>query len=532
MFIFVIGLIGCSSGESDDTTQDDQETTEEQTQEEDEEKDEEATPSSGGTLQIAVGQQPNTIDPLVTTATATAYAAKPIFESLLTINENYEIEPMLAESYEVSDDAKTITFKLREGIKFHNGQEMTADDVLASMNRWVEMSGFASSALANPRFEKVDDTTVALQMDEPSTIALYIVADTNQLAAIMPKDIVESAEATGVTEYIGTGPFKFVEWKTDQYIHYAKFEDYQPRTEPASGLAGEKLALVDEIFWNFVDDESTRLSGLISGDYDISLGISHDNVKQVESTDGLVPEIWTYGMELLVFNKKQGLFTDVRMRQAVNMALDKEAILLASFGDEQFFELEHGLYQPHMTDWYSDAGADLYNPKDIEGAKALLEEAGYNGEEVVILTSRQYPHYYNAAVATQQQLENIGMNVTLDIYDWATLLDRRSDPELWDIFFTGWDTQIIPHQYGFLDSENEWPGWTKNAEIDRLLDEIGRAENQDEAKALMHELQTEFWNDLPVINLGLFNNTDAYNEKVKGFKNFVGPVLWNVSIEE
>lgn len=524
--MIAIGLMGCGSdGESQDTEQG-------QNNAQEENDHDEGSQTTGGTLNIAHGQQPNTIDPLVTTATATAYSAKPIFESLLTLNENYEVEPMLAESYEVSEDGKTITFKLRQGIKFHNGEEMDADDVIASLNRWLDMSTIAKSSLVGPEWEKVDDETVALHIEQPSSIALFVVADQNQMAAIMPKDIVESAEATGVQEYIGTGPFKFVEWKTDQYIHYAKFEDYQPRTEPASGLAGEKLALVDDLYWNFVDDESTRISGLISGDYDISIGIAHDNIEQVEKTEGIEPEIWTFGMELLVFNKKNGLFQDVKARQAVNMALDKESVLLASFGNEKFFELEHGLYQPNMTDWYSEAGKDLYNPKDMDKAKALLEESDYNGEEVVILTSREYPHYYNAAVATQQQLESIGMNVKLDIYDWATLLDRRSDPELWDIFFTGWDTQIIPHQYAFLDSKAEWAGWTNNAEIDRLLEEIGKAESQDEAKALTDELQTVFWNDLPVINLGLFNNTDAYSEKVTGFKNFIGPVFWNVSIEE
>lgn len=484
------------------------------------------------TLQMALGQQPNTIDPLVTTATATAYAAKPIFESLLTLNENFEIAPMLAETYEVSEDGKTITFKLRSGIKFHNGEEMTVDDVLASMNRWMEMSSQAKASLADAKWEKVDEETIELQLEEPSLIALFTVAEQNQQAAVMPKEIAEAAGENGVDEYIGTGPFQFVEWKTDQYIHYTKFEDYQPRTEPASGLAGEKIALVDDVYWNFVPDESTRISGLISGEYDVSIGVSPDNVQQIEATEGIEPEIWTYGMELLVFNKKEGVFKEQKMRQAINAALDFEAVLLASFGADHFFELEHGIFQSNMEDWYVDTGKDKYNQKDVEQTQQLLEEAGYDGEEITILTSREYPHYYNAAVAVQQQLEQAGLNVKLDIYDWATLLDRRSDPELWDIFFTGWDTQVIPHGYAFIDSKTEWAGWTNSPEMDELLEEIGDAATQEEAKEAVAKLQEEFWEYLPVVNLGLFKNTDGYSDKVSGFENFIGPTIWNVSVEE
>lgn len=524
LFIVTIGLIGCSNdsdSENGNEKQDDESTGEETEAE-----------TSGGTLNLSIGQQPNTIDPLVTTATATAYAAKPIFETLVTVNENYEVVPMLAESFEESEDGKSIIFKLRKGVKFHNGNEMTADDVLASMNRWLEMSQQASASIPGAKWEKIDEETVELQLEKPSSIALYTVAEQNQVAAIMPKEIAESATEAGAEEYIGTGPFEFVEWKTDQYIHYKKFDDYQSRTEPASGLAGEKKALVDEIYWNFVPDESTRISGLISGEYDISIGVAHDNVKQIEENEGIQPEIWTYGKELLIFNKQQGVFADKNMRQAVNAALDFEGVLRASFGDEQFYELEHGLFTPEIVNWYSDAGKEMYNQQDPELTQSLLEEAGYDGEEIVILTSREYPHYYNAAVAVQQQLEKVGVNAKLDVFDWATLLDRRSDPELWDIFFTGWDTQVIPHGYNFLDSKAEYPGWTNSPELDQYLEDISNATSQEEATAIAEQLQEEFWDYLPLIILGLFKNTDGYSEKVQGFQNFIGPVLWNVSVEE
>src|SRR5690625_3775433 len=152
---------------------------------------------------------------------------------------------MLAESYDMSDDGKTITFHLRQGIHFHNGEEMIADDVVASMERWQEMSSQAITYIEGTEYEAKDDYTVVAHIAEPTTVALYILADLTQFAAIMPKEIVEEAGADFVEEYIGTGPYEFNEWKQDQHIHLSKYEDYESRSEEADGLAGEKNAFVN-----------------------------------------------------------------------------------------------------------------------------------------------------------------------------------------------------------------------------------------------------------------------------------------------
>lgn len=519
IFLLILILAACNAEGTDSSSETDSDTDTSQDTKE---------VLQGGTLNIAYPSQPQSLDPHSTTAEATRDLAKLIYESLLTLNENYEVIPQLAESYTVSEDHKTYEFKLREGVKFHNGEEMTAEDVVASMTKW----GQDAPEMGNHEWTVVDDYTVQLQLEEPSSLVPYFIADLARLAAIMPKDIAESADATGATEYVGTGPFKFVEWKQDEVAVFEKFEDYVPSSEPTSGLGGKKEALVDKINCYFVPDPSTRVNGLLSGQYDYAHYLSYDSVPQVENNPGYVVDIWPYGNEILVFNKKSGFFTDVKARQAVNYALDMDVVLSSAFAGEDFYELDNSLFLDTQVDWYTDAGKEYYNQKDEDAAKQLLEEAGYNGEEIVILTSRDYEHHYNAAVATQQELEKIGMNVKLDVYDWPTLLERRSDPELWDIFFTGWSTTMTPHQYTFFDSRAEWPGWTNNPDIDRLLDEIQAAPTKEEAKALNEELQQIMWEDLPVINLGRNARVSAYSEKVKGFTVMLGPNFWNVSIEE
>ena len=125
---------------------------------------------------------------------------------------------MLAESYEVSDDGMVYTFKLRQGVKFHNGEEMKADDVVASMNRWLELSAKANTLIGGSVFEEVDDYTVKMTANQASSDIIMILASPIQFAAIYPKEVVESASEEGIKEYIGTGPYKLAEWKQDQYV--------------------------------------------------------------------------------------------------------------------------------------------------------------------------------------------------------------------------------------------------------------------------------------------------------------------------
>ncbi|MEX3712220.1 ABC transporter substrate-binding protein [Cytobacillus horneckiae] len=481
-------------------------------------------PQSGGTLNIAYPTQPQTLDPHETTAEATRDAAKVIYEALVTLDENYEVIPQLAESYEQNDDGSVITINLRKDIKFHNGETMDADDVIASMNKW----GTKMPELGEHEWISVDENTVELHLSEPSSLTMYFLADISRIAAIMPKEIAKSAGATGVTEYIGTGPFKFVEWKQDEVIKYEKFDEYQTVTAPASGLGGKKEALVDAINWNFVPDSSTRVNGLMSGQYDFAHMINYDSIPQLENSNGVVVDVWSYGIEALIFNKKEGLFSDIKARQAVNYALDMEEIMGAAFVSSDYYELDSALFLPSQATWYSETGKENYNQKNINKAKDLLKEAGYNGQEIVILTSRDYEHHYNAAVATQQELQKLGMNVKLDVYDWPTLLERRDNPSNYDIFFTGFSTTTTPNQYVFLNSETEWAGWTNSPELDQLLEKIKNAD-ENEIEKLNNELHQELWEYLPVINLGKNSRVSGYAEKLNGFTNFLGPNFWNVT---
>lgn len=199
---------------------------------------------TGGELRVAFPSEPPTLDTHKNTTTISTLIARNIFESLVAPDANYDVQPMLAESFEELEDGKTIKFILRKGVKFHDGQEMKATDVVASMNRWITSSGTGKSTFEGAIFKEVDENTVHLEMLEPTATALIVLAYAGgEFPSIMPASVIEKSGDEQVEEFIGTGPFKFEEWKKDQHIHLKKYEDYSSREEPSDGLAGKKRSI-------------------------------------------------------------------------------------------------------------------------------------------------------------------------------------------------------------------------------------------------------------------------------------------------
>ncbi len=482
-------------------------------------------------LKVAYPTQPPSLDPHASTAIATSDIMRPVFESLLTVDADYNIKPMLADAWEQSDDGKTITFHLREGVLFHNGEELMADDVVASLNKWKEAPG-SREQFTEAEFEAEDNYTVVLRLPEPlSTTLTALSFGGGGFAAIMPKESIDNASADGIEEFIGTGPFKFDKWKPDQSIHLTKFEDYQARSEPSSGLAGKREALIDDLYFVFVKDPSTRVSGIQTGEYDVVVEVPFDNATQLENDSNIENHIHPGGFLIAHFNKKAGLFTDVKARQAVANALEMESILRSAYAEENYYRISHNLMMEQQEkQWYSDIGKDHYNVHDTEKAKQLLNESGYNGEEITILTTRDYEPQYNAAVVIQEQLKNIGMQVNLEVYDWATLLEKRQDETGYVMYVIENVGVIEPSAQNFLRSD--YPGWTESPELDKLIESFRSKQTLDDAKDLYAGIQQWYVDYLPVVKIGDYNKVATTRKAVKNFNHQDGYIFWNVSNEK
>ncbi|MFB5674364.1 ABC transporter substrate-binding protein [Paenibacillus terreus] len=482
----------------------------------------------GGTVKIAMSVQPPTLDAHLTTSSDAILVMRNIYETLVTQNADQQAVPMLAESVEASEDGLTYTFKLRQGVKFHNGKEMTSEDVVASMNRWLEKSSRATLLLSGSTFKEVDDYTVTLTLAEPVTDVLDIMAGKGQFPAIMPSEVITGAGKDGVAEYIGTGPFAFDQWAQDQYIHLVKFADYSVDSRETSGLSGSKTVYVDDVYYYIVTDSSTRLAGIQTGEYDIASNMPFDNYEQLKSMPNLTTHAtFDSGTLNVAYNKKQGLMTDPKIRAAINTGINANAIMMASFGSEDLYKLDPGYMSFEQADWATDAGKESFNLGDAEKAKQMLEDAGYNGEELILYATRDYDHHYNSAVVLQQQLQEMGLNVKLEIYDWPTLTERRSDPANWDLLIVGTGYVTTPSQ--LLVVNPEYVGWTDDETLFKMLADIRVAPTKEEAKQLWSEMQAYMWNDyLPYTLFGHYASIDAVSSGLQDLTMFQGPVLWGV----
>lgn len=513
ILLLAILIFGCSSDEA--------------TQSNDSNEEAENTTISGGELRVGTSAQPPILDPYMATAISSIYVVSQMFEGLVTINSEYEAVPMLAETVDVSEDGKTYTFPLRKGVKFHNGKEMLAEDVVASMERFQEKSSSIPDIIRKGKFSATDNYTVVFEVEYASPVILSVFA-ANGGAVIMPKEVIEAADPnTGITEYIGTGPFQFVEWKQDQYVHFKRYEEYQAVDTPADGKSGKKEALVDDLYFDFVPDAATLVAGIQSGQYDIALDVPNEYYEQLNSNENLNVDVGEYGHMTLVFNKNQGWFTDQKMREAVNLALDFNAILEAAFIDEDLYKATSSYMQESQVLWYSDAGDPYYNQKDKERAKQLLKESGYNGEKIPLITTRDYPHIYNSAVVIQEQLAEIGMNVELEVYDWPTVSNRTREPDTWELYATGFALQPTPVQFLYLNES--YVDGPKDEKIHNLIDQVVKAQSDQEAKEVWDELQGYLWEYLPIIKLGDFTKISVMSKNVEGYDYFKDPILWNTS---
>lgn len=531
ILLIAIFSIACSSEDASDVSSENEKSQESQSEKEkDHEDGKNEEKVSGGDLRVAFYQRPPSLDPHVSTSAANGMITRHIFEGLMAPDENSKPVPMLAESVDVSDDGMTYTFHLRQGIKFHNGKEMTSEDVVASMERWLEYNSSVNLIYNGATWEADGDYTVLLTLDRPKTGVLDTLVPVLQAPAIMPKEVIESADATGITEFIGTGPFKFEEWLVDQHVHLSKYEDYQPVDLEPSGLSGRKEALLDNIYFEFVTDASTRIAGITSGDYDVAYVMPFDSYEQLDANENIQTLVALGSPSFLIFNKKNSLFSNQKMRQAVAAAIDVEEILHAAYVHEDFYELDHGYMSKH-TDWYSEKGIEYYNEKDLDKAKRLLEEAGYDGQEITMLTSQDVPTNYNSAVVIQEQMKKIGVNVTIGDYDWATVSELREDPEQWGFYVNGATEVNIPAQVLVLGPSMGW-GSADDPHLVDLHNQIIEASSDEEAKEIFGELQEYAWSEyMPAAKIGNTYSLNVARDNIKGITLYHSLVLWNTTKE-
>ena len=486
--------------------------------------------TSPGTLTVAVPFEPQTLDSMSSTTDIVALITGSVLEPLYAFDAEWKPAPVLAAALpDISADGTVVTIPLRTGLSFHDGSAMNSADVVASLERWLKLSprGQVAGKVVTA-IEAVDDATVRLTLSKPFAPLLPLLSFNTGAAVVFPEEVIAGNPDTPIADdskIVGTGVFKLAEHVPDQFVRLVKSDSYQSPAGEPSGFAGARAAEVDEIRFFPVPDANTRLSALMSGQYDIVLGLSPETYPQVARNSELAANIIRpSGWLLFVENTKEGPTANEKFRQAVQAALNHDDIMLAAYGLPDFYTVNASLYG-EGTSFYSAAGAQLQPARPRQGQALLADPA--NGEPFRLLTSQQYDFVFKAAVVASENLRAAGINVELVNLDWASMLQQRNDATSWEAFISFFG--FVPEPSLLATFNPTWYGWWDTPEKAAALDAFTSAIDPAERSAAWDNLQTLLLAQAPWIQLGAYAELVATSAGVEGLRPVPFLPLWNVA---
>jgi peptide/nickel transport system substrate-binding protein len=481
-----------------------------------------ADPVRGGTLSVATVGEPPTLDPMSSTGDIVGIITQHIFETLYTFDDKWNVTPLLAEKLPaISADGLTYTIPLRTGVSFQDGEKMSAADVLASLKRWTDVASRGKQAAKLiASMEAPDDHTIKIVLTQPYAPLTAMLAMNNSAAIVMPK----SKMANPLTEFIGTGPYALKARVPDQYIQLVRYDGYKSRDGQPEGYGGARKQYLDEIRFVPVANANTRVEAAVAGQFDYVDALPVESLPKVKAGATAPVLLESFGWPRMVLNTKQGVMANLKLRQAVQMALSEDDMMAAAFGAKDFYSLNGALY-PKSYPWYSDVGTKLYNTADTEGAKKLVAASGVANPTIRLLTSQQYEFHYKIALVAAEYLKQAGFKVDMQVVDWATLIQRRSNAEVWDIFITHSPFLAEPGLTDFPSKDS--PGWWDTPARNKALDAFNQEPDNAKRVKLFGAVQQAVFDEVPFIKVGDFNALAAQSKKLQGITPKPWPFFWN-----
>jgi peptide/nickel transport system substrate-binding protein len=483
----------------------------------------------GGDVVIAMVQAPPSLDAHATNAQVARNVVLHLYETLYARDENAKPVPELAEGVNISDDGKTYVFPIRKGVKFHNGKELDANDVVASLERYRKIGTSASLLAAIDTVKASGPHEVTVTMKTVQSTFLDNISSPRSPIAIYPAE--EAAKSAGQISFIGTGPFRFVEYKPDSHVKIARFDGYvpNPSAKGRDGFAGRKEVFVDSVTFRFMPEAGARNAALEAGEIHLNENMDGLAAKRLGS-DGrfVVHKVLPFAFQVVKFNHAQAPTSDVNFRKAVQTALDMEEIMAIAWPD--IHQMDGAWLYPkapfHMT-----AGTEGYNKADLAGAKALLAKSGYKGEKLTFIIDNIRPNVDTATVV-QQRLKEIGVNVELSVADWPTVSKTGFTDSGWHFWTHGFG--IEPYE-GPASVMAPWVGGTSQRKKDDIIDGLATALNAEmdegKRKELFAKFQAHMYDNAVAAKAGNYGQFQAASAKLKNFTPYRIPRMWGVTLE-
>ncbi len=430
--------------------------------------------------------------------------------------------PLLAAALpEVLEGGTVYTIALRQDVRFHDASAMGVADVMASLRRWMTQATRGRQAAGNiALLEPAGDAAIRITLKEPYAPLASLLAFNNSAAVIMP--------AGGQGGPVGAGPYRIKEHRPDQYLQLVRHDQYAPLPGEAHYYGGARRPLLDEIRFVPVPDPDTRVAGALTGQFDYVDNLPVEAFPRIDASKVARPVVLKpYGWPVLAMNTRQGPLANMALRRAVQVALSPEDMMLAAFGGKQFAEAAGPMY-PAGFPWHSDKGVVRYGEADADKAAAMAKAAGYAGEKIRLMATRQYEFHYKIAQVATEYMKLAGFNMDLQISDWATLTQRRADPALWEIYMTSSPFLPEPALNGYMleDSPGWWATDRKRAAVKAFNREVDAARRV----ALFADIQALIYDEAPIFKVGDFNSLSARSTRLQGFTPAPWPFFWNVTL--
>lgn len=505
-----------------------------------------AAPASAAdkVIRASLNTELQVLDPIVTTINATRVFAYLVFDQLVAIDNKGQYHPQMLENWQVSEDRLTYTFKLRDGLLWSDGTPVTAEDCVESIRRWAKRESFGRQMMeAAEDLKPIDEESFVLRLKVPFAFVIEALGKPgNTVPVMMPARLARLDPMKAVPEVVGSGPFIFrqKEWRPGDVAVFDRNPNYKPRSEPADGLAGAKAVKVDRVELVSMTDQAIRVAALQSGELDLVEVVSFDYVPALRADPNVVvgsQHGTQQTMEVLVINHRQPPFDKLKIRQALQAAINQEDVLSSLGGTPDMYlkncESIYMCNSPYST----DAGTEVFKSAGAERARQLLKEGGYNNEPVALLHAQTSLLLNAPNLVYADQMKKAGFNIDVQTSDFATVAQRRVSQA--PVAQGGWSTMgIIWNGIDLVNPLSDpavtnncaetYPGWYCDPEQTDLLKRYAVATDEEERRTLAAQLQAAFHKNVNMVLGGQFSAPPAYRASLKGLVPFAFPVFWNI----
>ena len=487
-------------------------------------------------LTVVLESEVTILDPHFITAAITRTFGSHVFDTLFAMNDKGEIKPQMVGAWDRSADRLNWSFKLRDGLRWHDGTPVTAADCVASLKRWSVRDPLGKMLMAaTAALEAPDARTITFTLSEPFPLLLEVLGKPNApLPVMMPARLAATPANQQISEVVGSGPFRFLkdQWRPGNAMVLERNPDYVPRKEAPDFLAGGKNVKIDQLTLRVMPDQSTGANALIAGEIDYMQYLPFDILPVLEK-ERSIKLMGLGGIHQFQgnfrLNHAAPPFDNPAVRKVMWKLVDQDSTLTAIGVPERYRAKSCPSFWMCGTQLTSDAGS-AGNKFDLAAAKAELKASGYKGEPVIILEVSGSISQ-TASKVLVQNMRDVGFTVEPQPRDWPTVLARRAKKDGWSMFpvYSNGTDMYSPLTHFYVAATcNDFPGWSCDNRIPALLKEFTRAATAEDRKRIADDIQAAAYDLTPAVMWGQFTIPAGYRADLKGLIQSSYPMFWEV----